>query len=386
VGDDWIENEHLKVRVRPDGTLSVRDKHTRREFDGVLELQDSGDLGDEYNYDPPDDDVVITKRDAEDIAVQVEQNGPLVGVLHVDGVLPAAGLPPVGDEAEPEDPELPFTIRVSLAAGRSRVEIGLAVTNAAENHRLRVVFPTGAEHVETSRADAAFGVVTRPARRPAPVQWKVEAPVSTAPLQSFVDAGDATSGMSVFSEGLMEYEITEEPRPRIALTLLRAVGRLSSDDLGTRHGHAGPGLETPGAQCLGEAAFRFAFAPRGAPPSEAELYQEARAFLAPPRVFGPAGRDGRVRNQHCFLEIASDPPGAAVLSALKRADDRDSLIVRVFNSGDSEASVTIGGLRAAHRCDLREERGEALAVRDGRATVSLGSRRIETVEISLAAS
>jgi len=389
VGADSIENEHLKVRVRPDGTLSVRDKRTRRELENVLDLQDSSDVGDEYNYDPPQDDLLIASRHSEDVVVHVEQSGPLVGVLRVEGVLPSAGMPPAedaaADEEEPEDPELPFTIRVSLAAGSSRVEIDLGVTNLAENHRLRVLFPTGAEQVQTSRADAAFGVVTRPARRAVPADWRVEVPVSSAPLQSFVDAGDATSGMSVFSEGLMEYEVTAGARPQIALTLLRAVGRLSGDDLGTRRGHAGPGMATPGAQCLGEAVFRFAFAPRGAPPSEADLYKEARAFLAPPRLFGPAGREGRVASQHSFLDIVSEPPGAAVLSALKRADDRDSLIVRVFNSGDDPARVTLGGLREAHRTDLREQRGEPLAVDGGRATLALGPRRIETLELVFAA-
>ena len=389
VGDDWIENEHLKVRVQKDGTLSVRDKKTRREFERVLELQDSGDAGDEYNYDPPEDDIVITSRHAENVFVEVEESGPLVGVLRVDGVLPSAGTPPAedaaSDEDEAEDPELPFSIRISLAAGSSRVEAEMVVANLAQNHRLRVLFPTGAECLETSRADAAFGVVTRPARRPVPAEIRVEAPVSAAPLQSFVDAGDASSGMSVFTAGLMEYEVSEGAHPQIAVTLLRAVGWLSRDDLKTRRGHAGPGLETPGAQCLGQQVFRLAFAPRAAPPTEAQLYQQARAFLAPPRFFGPAGRHGRLPNRHSFLEITSDPPGAAILSALKRADDRDSLILRVFNSGDAEARVTLGGLSAAHRTDLREQRGEALTLQEGRAILSLGARRIETVELLFAA-
>ena len=48
-----------------------------------------------------------------------------------------------------------------------------------------------------------------------------------------VDAGDAETGATVIGKGLMECEIAGEP-PAIALTLVRAVGDLSRNDLATR--------------------------------------------------------------------------------------------------------------------------------------------------------
>ena len=83
---------------------------------------------------------------------------------------------------------------------------------------------------------------------------------------SVVDAGDDEAGATVVGKGLMEYEIVGEP-PAIALTLLRAVGDLSRNDLATRpSGHAGPPVATPAAQCLGRHRFEMAFEPRGAAP------------------------------------------------------------------------------------------------------------------------
>ena len=63
----------------------------------------------------------------------------------------------------------------------------------------------------------------------------VESPVNSAPLQSFVDAGDERTGATVLSEGLMEYEVLpgSGDGPQIALTLLRSVGFLSRGDLAT---------------------------------------------------------------------------------------------------------------------------------------------------------
>src|SRR6185436_13564121 len=100
-------------------------------------------------------------------------------------------------------------------------------------------------------------------------------------------------------------------------------------------------LPTPGAQCLGAHTLRFAAIPRAAPPSPAALYAEARRFLAPPRLVSPAGREGRLPLRHAFLEITSEPPGGVVLSALKRADEREALIVRLFNPGADSVRVRV---------------------------------------------
>jgi hypothetical protein len=48
------------------------------------------------------------------------------------------------------------------------------------------------------------------------------------------------------------------------MTLIRAVGDLSRNDLATRpSGHAGPPVATPAAQCLGLQRFELAFEPHG---------------------------------------------------------------------------------------------------------------------------
>jgi alpha-mannosidase len=47
------------------------------------------------------------------------------------------------------------------------------------------------------------------------------------------------------------------PPQELALTLFRSVGWLSREDLVTRTGHAGPAIETPGAQVLGGHRVRY---------------------------------------------------------------------------------------------------------------------------------
>lgn len=389
-GPGFLENEHLRVEANPDGTLGVFDKDAGRRYERALLLEDVGDRGDEYNHDPPAEPLTVSSDEALAVAVTVAQPGPLLAALEVRLRLPVPRRI-AADRRRRSAERVPLDVRfeASLRAGSRRLELCGSVDNRAEDHRLRVSFPTGAERVTSARADAAFALLDRPARRPLPAEVAVEAPVRAAPLHSFVDAGDQRSGITVFADGLAEYELGEGPAPRLSLTLLRAVGWLSRDDLATRRGHAGPGLAAPGAQCPGRFEFALALRPRSAPPAPAALYQEAREFLAPPRLFAAAGREGRLAPRHVFLELASDPPGAAVLSALKRADDRDSLVLRVFNPGAAEARLRVtagagGGLRAAHRTDLREQRRERLPLVDGGVELRLGPARIETLELELA--
>jgi len=135
-----------------------------------------------------------------------------------------------------ERASLGVSLNVVLDAGSPRLAFGATVDNAADDHRLRILFPAGTA-AGTARSDTAFGVVERPARKP-------EA-VSSAPLQSVVDAGDSGAGVIVCAEGLAEYEVLPGDESSVTLTLLRCVGDLSRADLETRRGHAGPGLPTP---------------------------------------------------------------------------------------------------------------------------------------------
>ena len=386
-GPDFMENEHLRLDVRRDGTVDVLDKASGVTFSRCLELEDVADAGDEYNYSPPLRDRRITSADIEAVRVAVVHSGPLRAALRIDLQLRVPGSLS-GDRSSRSDGDvaLAASFLVELEAGSPRLTCTATVDNAARDHRLRVLFPTGAARVEDARADTAFGTVRRPARRAVPATVPLEAPVSAAPLQSFVDAGGDHAGITILSDGLMEYEVLTDGPPRVGLTLLRCVGALSRGDLASRPGgHAGPGLATPGAQCPGRHVFRFAMEPRGAPPSEATLHDRARRFVMPPRIVAPAGRDGAgtatLPARHSFISFEGD---GAVLSACKMADDRDSVILRLFNPGDDPVSLTVGagtGIERAFVVDFLERRVRELPLADGHPRVSLAPRRIETVEI-----
>ncbi|MEO6402006.1 MAG: glycoside hydrolase family 38 C-terminal domain-containing protein, partial [Vicinamibacteria bacterium] len=387
-----IENELLRVDVNADGTLNILDKRSGKVIPHVLELEDVGDVGDEYSYSPPAKDRLISNRHGAKALISVISKGDLRQALRIDtsiAVPSSAG----HDDRRARGHELVMTdveLEVGLSQGSPVVSCSVKIENRASDHRLRLLFPTGADVVRDSRADTAFGVVARAAKRAQPPAPIAELPVSSYPMQSFVDAGHASAGITVLSEGLMEFEVVGgEPgrHAAIALTLIRSVGWLSRGDLATRRGNAGPSLETPGAQCLGSSSFRFAFAPRLTPPTEAELCAQGRAFLAPPAfVQGTNAKadSTQMPKRHSFLQTGGVSLGDVVVSALKKADDRDAVVIRLFNPGDVPVQTQMNvarTLKSAHVTNLREQRLMPLTLQDGGVTLILGPRKIKTIEL-----
>jgi mannosylglycerate hydrolase len=379
-----IENERLAVSVNTDGTFDVLDKTTGVVRRRVAALEDVGDVGDEYTYCPPATDLRVANAQARVVSVARTLDGPLRQTLHVELELP---LPRAADVDRTKRSTDTVPVRVAIDAtldkGSPRVTLTVVVDNQASDHRLRLIFPTGAAHVDTARADTAFDVVTRPARQAVPAAIRNEAPVSNAPMISVVDAGDAQAGATVIGKGLMEYEILDD-ESSIALTLIRAVGDLSRNDLVTRpSGHAGPPVATPGAQCHGRHRFEIAFEPHGRAPTSSALLSSARAQNIPPRVVAVRAHGGQAPLRRSFLHVER-ASGGVVLSALKQAEDRSSVIVRLFNpdAADARATLTLdAALARAFEVNLLEERQRELPIENGGVALTLTPHQIMTIEI-----
>ena len=379
------QNDTLVVSATTDGTFDVTDRKTGVTYRGVAALEDVGDVGDEYNYCPPATDRRVTNADAGVVSIGRAVDGPLRTTLRVelDLPVPRAAEP---DRARRSTSVVPLRVVVdaTLDRGSPRIRFDVTVRNEASDHRLRMVFPTGAANVETARADTAFDVATRPARLPIPPRIANESPVSAAPMISVVDAGDERVGAAVIGKGLMEYEVLDD-RQSLALTLIRAVGDLSRDDLATRpSGHAGPPVATPGAQCHGTHRFQIAFAPHGPAPSAGALLGSARDENIPPRVGIARAQGGTAPLTRSFVRLER-ANGDIVLSALKRAEDRSGLIVRLFNPGPAGARATLvldAPLAAAFEVNLLENRQSELRAASGRVAVTLAPHQIRTIELT----
>ena len=388
-----LENDTLRITVADDGTATIVDKRSGKTYGHCGALIDQGDVGDEYNYSPPATDRLVESADLQQVSVTEVHAGPLRGRLRITGTLPLPAAATTDRRRRASDViGVPVTVEITLDAGSRRAQWDVRIENGARDHRLRIAFPAGLREPSEAVSDTAFGVIARPTRRDAPAQIRTEVPVTSAPMQSFV-ACAAVGGAAVYVQGLTEYEVLMEEPAQIAVTLLRCVGDLSRDDLATRpHGHAGPGLAAPGAQCIGSHAFSLAFEPLEKALAPVELYAGASAFLAPARMAiadVPEGQTGgiakgqRLAPRADMLSITASE-GGVVLSALKKTDARESLTVRLFNPSVSGASGELripGGILQANELNLLEEAQWPLTVSSGSATLEISGSGLRTVEL-----
>jgi len=327
VGERELENEFLRLTVHEDGTFDLKDKRSKELYQGLHFFEDSADVGDEYTYAPLGG-ALRSNQDSARLKVGVVEDHPDWATLQVklEWALPAGLL---SDRRSRSSELVPCSIEsyLTLQRGADWLEIRTVVENRARDHRLRVGFPVGIR-AEASWAEAAFGVVKRSVRLPKGQGWK-EPPSPTHPQGRFVAVEGEGRGIALLNRGLPEYELSEDGT--LYLTLLRCVGWLSRQDIRTRPGHAGPPYPTPEAQCLGTYEFAYAVVPYKGTWEEAQVWKAAVEFNLP-----PWGQGIRVSSGSKGLPTSGSllrvEPTCLILSALKKAEDDDGVIVRVYNT------------------------------------------------------
>jgi len=116
------------------------------------------------------------------------------------------------DSRSTELVELPITSTIRLIPGVRRIDIRTEVDNHAENHRLRVLFPTGfdSDHVIV---DGHFDRLSRPmvSEKSGLTPGWAEQPAPTALQRAFTAVQQRGAGLMVSTRGLPEYELSSFP-------------------------------------------------------------------------------------------------------------------------------------------------------------------------------
>ena len=307
----------LTVAANDDGTLTIATPHGR--YNGLGAIEDQGDRGDSYDFDPVSGPIHLASLD-----VSRRRHGSGIEELHVERIFEVpTSLDPGRKERSSETVPIRVSLRARVARGIGRVDLQVTVDNTARDHRLRLGFPTGGPG-EAATAATTFDVIGRPPRSASPSTWIQSVP-PTFPQQGWVHS----NGLTVGAPGLPEAEVTADGV--IYITLLRAVGWLSRLDLASRPEPAGPGLEAPGAQCLGETTAHLSLS-FGSTPQVAAWDAELGLRAV------PAGPDPLLDPGQSVLTL--DAPDV-VLSALKPAEHGPGLVVRVLNPTDENRDATL---------------------------------------------
>jgi alpha-mannosidase len=138
-----------------------------------------------------------------------------------------------------------------------------------------------------------------------------------------------------------------------------------------------------GGQCLGEHRIRYGLYPHAEDWSEANVPLAAELFNVPCRPVQTRTHAGPLPAGRASLFSISNP--AIRFSTLKKAEDRNTFVVRLYNPTNERQTGRIrflAPLAKAWRTNLDEKRETQLKVGESNAvSVTLGPQKIVTVEI-----
>jgi alpha-mannosidase len=260
-----------------------------------------------------------------------------------------------------------ISIFISLYKGIKRIDFKIQVDNKSRDHRIRVKFPTKIKS-ETIDADGHFYVLPRKVQLPNGENW-AQKPLPMNHQKDFVSISNSSGTFAILNKGLPEYEAIVDLDGTITfgITLLRCVEWLSRDDFASRMSHAGPGFKTPGAQCLGIHSFELSIITSSKSSwLDSDIHLRGKEFNNPLKPIFPAMANSPFRVSDkvylkptgvmsyyfkpkdkvfgsylpatlSFLEIDNK---CIVLSAFKKSEEGDNVIVRVYNiSSNHQKSV-----------------------------------------------
>ncbi|PMO04437.1 alpha-mannosidase [Vibrio splendidus] len=344
--DYLLENEYYRINVNDNGTLTIFDKATEQVFDQVLRLEDGSDDGDEYDYSPSRQEWLLYS-DEFPVETSIEHQG----FQSVANIAFRMNVPANLTEREERTGQNGFVeaqCQVVLKQGSRRIEVRMELDNQADDHRVRVLVPTPFVS-ETVVADNQFGCITRPTNDPAMAVWEEEkwkeAPVPVYQLMNFAALENGKAGMAIMSNGLREFEVIasqgDENRDTFALTLFRGIGVLGKEELLLRPGRpSGIKIPTPDSQVRGKLVCEFTLCGFSGNHIDANVMAQARDNVTQIECYNKIPYNAMKlnvgeQNLPMSFSLLSKQQSGAVLSVLKKAEDEDALIMRVYNPAET---------------------------------------------------
>lgn len=331
-----LENKVIKAVISEDGRLSITDKKNDVTYDNMLTFENVGDIANEYIFKQPKNDTPIFAHEFP-YEIEVKTNNSLIAeiILKQTMMIPHAAEELLQEEmkavlemrqrnAGRSSELIPFVMETTITLEKNSEQLKFATyyNNQSENHRLRVLFPTGIE-TDKHYAESIFEVIERP--NYVSSSWTN----STNPQHqhSFVNVQDENKGVTVSNFGINEYEILNDQNT-IALTILRSTGELG--DWGY--------FPTPEAQCIGENTIEFAVAFHTAD-DKFDSFKDGQAFQIPFSVKQTSIHEGELNTTQQFATIESDQ---FLMTALKRKEHEMDIVLRGYNlSNETSSNLSI---------------------------------------------
>ena len=323
-----LENAALKLSVdaKTGCISSLYDKRSKFEFiasngcgNELIAFKDTPKDYDAWNIDS-DFDKVFTKLDSAD-SVELIEKGPLRATIRVVRTWQKSK----------------FVQDISLYAGLDRVDVRNEFDWHETHILLKAAFPLAASSNEATY-EIPYGTIERPTTR----NNRFEDAKFEVPALRWADLGDQNHGLSLINESKYGYDAKGNV---LRLSLLRS-----------------PTWPDPDAD-RGHQSFSYSIYPHAGNWKQALTVRRGYEFNYKLSAMQVQPHSGNLPSSHSFVEVKQDN---VVLTALKKAEDSDALLLRVYEWAGKSGNVQVtvpDGAKAAHLTNLMEKpEGEPLTV------------------------
>lgn len=381
--DLTLENEFLKVCCG-NGVISILDKRTGKQYDGLNLLQEEADAGDAWDFSPPWIPGITVLSSSTAFSCRLVESGPVRISVEMSGVMRVPACL-IGDIRSQESRNIPLTFTITLYQGIPRIDVKLKLENTAKDHRIRLCIPANIESAYIL-SQGQFMINERPVERPEEAEPWRQPPTRILPCRDWVAVQDASVGLAVALKGLYDYEAVPNSVtgcPDIFITLLRGFEMMGRLNMMQREGDASEAFVTPGAQCLGIHEIEWSYVPYVVCNRyKAPFLPVVQSFLYPPVAH--MIRSSSVGEPLCHMErIFSWDESNLQYSAFKPCYDGDGYILRIYeNQGVStQATIRIGCFTKAWLSNLNEEMVQELKMEQGRLCIHVGAYKIVSIKL-----
>ena len=249
-----------------------------------------------------------------------------------------------------------FVQNIILYAGLNRVDL----VNDVDWHEDHIFLKAGftlAATAPKATFEIPYGTIERPTTR----NNSVEDAKFEVSAQRWADEGDGQHGFSLINDSKYGYDAKGNV---LQLSLLRS-----------------PKSPDPNAD-MGEQHIRYSLYPHAGTWRQANTVLHGYAFNIPLHAMQTDAHTGDLPATHSFVTVK---PENLVLSAMKKSEDGDSLILRFYEWAGTKTTADISlpdGATSATSANLLEKaEGDPLPVSGNHITVPVGPYSINTVRV-----
>ncbi|MGQ9608220.1 MAG: glycoside hydrolase family 38 C-terminal domain-containing protein [bacterium] len=323
-----MENQHYRIKINGNGILDILDKSTGYEYKGLNVYEDT-EYFEDYNFSINSKQAKIYTNRGSKADVRIFNNGAIKAEaeIRLSMNLPK-GLTRDKKSRTAAKLSCPLITKITLYSKFPRIDFAVIFENKVENHCLRVMFPINLK-VKAVNVDGHFDVISRIIDEP---KDKADHFRQKDHQNFFIDFSDGKKGIALINKGLPEYEIVKaKDRCILYLTLLRCIGY--SKDLA---------IPTPSAQCHGIHKFYYSIILHKGDWISAEIQRRAYEYNLPVMAIFDKQGEGVLPKSQSFISV--EPP-QLVVTALKKCELGDGVILRLFNS----TNENIEGIIKTHK-------------------------------------